>query len=432
MKIFVCADDLTGASDSAVQFTKNGLTSTVVLYSENLLFPAESSHAHGSVVVCDCESRDIDVKEAYRRVYSAVEKARAKFPDLLLYKKTDSTLRGHIGAELEAAMKAGNCSFTIFSPSFIKNGRTAEHGIMYLKGVEIAKTELANIPKSPITKSAITEIIAQESDLKCAVLDSKILNQGLSASLSTIEDMLNAGVKIVVCDAICQEHLHITAQCAKHFAKRNPLLAGSAGLAEYIGFEKEHANTQASYNKKHISKILVLAGSISETTRRQVHALVQLDNCALFRSSASAVVSDPVAVALQDAKKIVALAQDKSIVTVSAAYESADVKESADTASSLGISFFEAGERTAIYMATLAQAISSDFDAFVMTGGDTAVHACKALQASSFKIIREVESGIPLSEIADGEIQGKLLVTKAGAFGSDEAFVKAVEMLLQK
>lgn len=426
MKIFVCADDLTGASDSAVQFTKNGLNSTVVLYSEKLNLPTNSV-----VAVCDCESRDIDVQEAFTRVYSAVAKAKKNFENPLLYKKTDSTLRGHIGAELEAAMSAGECSFAIFSPSYIKTGRTAEHGIMFLKGIPIAQTELANIPKSPITKSAITEIIAQECSLKSAVLDVEILNKGLDSCIKAIEDMLKEGIKIVICDATCEEHLHIAAQCANYFAKSRPLLAGSAGLAEYIRLESKHEEDLEAYRKKSISNVLVLAGSISETTRRQVHALAQLDNCFLFKTSPSAVVSEPVATAIADARKIVMLAKDKHIVIVSAAYESADVKESAETALSLGISFFEAGERTAIYMATLVKHLSM-FDAFVMTGGDTAVHACMALQATSFKILREIESGIPLSEIADGEIQGKLLVTKAGAFGSDQAFVKAVDLLLGK
>ena len=66
------------------------------------------------------------------------------------------------------------------------------------------------------------------------------------------------------------------------------------------------------------------------------------------------------------------------------------------------------------------------FDAYVLTGGDTAIHACKACNAGMLEIIEEVQSGIPLTKILTGNLKDRYLVTKAGAFGNENAFTDAV------
>ncbi len=423
MKIFIAADDLTGASDSAVQFAKCGLDAKVMLLAQNNALKTDAE-----VLVCDCESRDIAKDEAYRRVADITKAVVSKYPEVVLYKKTDSTLRGHVGAELEACLNNSSADFIFFAPAFIKTGRTTEHGVMFLKGDEIAKTELANIPKSPITKSYIPDIIASESSLKCGVLDVDTLNKGREHIIKALKKLLEEGVKIVVCDATCEEHLALASECVFDLidAGFKAIMAGSAGLASYLA-QKYQDNTGEQYLTVNSQRVLVLAGSISETTRAQVKALEKSRDCFLFRSNPKAVVQDPVAAAKNDAEQI--LKHHKAVIMVSAAYDKSDVEISGKTALELGLTFFDAGERTAIYMANLAKLLATSFEGFVMTGGDTAVHACLALDAATFRIIREVEAGIPLSEIAEGSEKGKYIVTKAGAFGTQEAFVKAVHML---
>ena len=425
MKVFLTADDLTGASDSAVQFAKCGLDSRVMLS-----LKPDDLHNAGDVQVFDTESRDILKDEAYARVLDAVKKVSTLNKDVLFYKKTDSTLRGHVGAELEAAFKASNSNLVLFAPAFVKAGRTTLHGIMYMHGVEIARTELASIPKSPITESYIPKIIAKESSLKCAVLDADILNKGEQAAAEAVREFISQDIQVVICDVTKEEHLDMI--CSAGLKLRSQqykvLFAGSAGLAACLGkyFEKSKSS---QVQKVSAQKILVLAGSISETTRDQVKVLEREERCFTFKANAAEVVEDPESTAKVDAVKILKQLNDHDVLQVCAAYEASDVEKSAETAKNLGISFFEAGERTAEYMAALAKILSPYFDAMVMTGGDTAVHACNAIDAGSFQILKEVEAGIPLSMITSGKEKGKYLVTKAGAFGTANAFKKSVEVL---
>lgn len=64
-----------------------------------------------------------------------------------------------------------------------------------------------------------------------------------------------------------------------------------------------------------------------------------------------------------------------------------------------------------------------------MTGGDTAKAVSFGLGVSGFQIMDEIETGVPIVQmIGDHAL---FAVTKAGAFGSEEIFVKAIDRILQ-
>lgn len=64
-----------------------------------------------------------------------------------------------------------------------------------------------------------------------------------------------------------------------------------------------------------------------------------------------------------------------------------------------------------------------------LTGGDTAIHCCKALQATGIEVVNEVIPGIPIGRLSGGPFDGLPIVTKAGAFGEIYAIVNGVKAL---
>ena len=101
-KLLILADDFTGALDTGVQFAVRGARTCVVTD------PAyDFAHAEEGVqvLVMDAETRHLTAGEAYGVVFRAVKRALdAGFTHI--YKKTDSALRGNIGAELTAVLDA--------------------------------------------------------------------------------------------------------------------------------------------------------------------------------------------------------------------------------------------------------------------------------------------------------------------------------------
>ena len=87
-KLGVIADDLTGALDTGVQFSKWGLSS---------LFSLKGS-VYGEVacVIMNTDSRAVSADIAADRAWRAACLLRGR----MLYKKIDSTLRGNLGLEI--------------------------------------------------------------------------------------------------------------------------------------------------------------------------------------------------------------------------------------------------------------------------------------------------------------------------------------------
>src|SRR6476619_7377554 len=95
MKLAIIADDLTGANDSGVQLARHGLKTTV-------LFDLDEGNINKyEAVVFDTDSRSLTRKEAYNQVSRAANfLLNAGFTNI--FKKLDSTMRGNIGAEIDA------------------------------------------------------------------------------------------------------------------------------------------------------------------------------------------------------------------------------------------------------------------------------------------------------------------------------------------
>ena len=134
-KVLVVADDLTGAADCAAA---SGLNAVVVLDDSRGIPAAE-------VVAIDADTRRMDAGRA------AVETARIvqTYPAELVYKKIDSSLRGHVRTEVAAALEAYRSlghpdAIAVVAPALVPAmGRITRDGRHYVRGVEIESTGLA-------------------------------------------------------------------------------------------------------------------------------------------------------------------------------------------------------------------------------------------------------------------------------------------------
>lgn len=113
----VIADDLTGAGDAGVQFAQAGLKTRA------LMGDWSGSAAEGAdVVVINTDSRALTPKAAY----GAVAEAASRLRDVgarPVYKKIDSTMRGPVGAEVDAVLDVFEQPMAVVCPAFPDNGR---------------------------------------------------------------------------------------------------------------------------------------------------------------------------------------------------------------------------------------------------------------------------------------------------------------------
>ena len=193
----VIADDLTGACDSAVHFAAAGLRTVATLAGKRAPDGAE-------VVAFSTESRDVDFVEAARRLEALSAKAHRSG---VIFKKIDSTLRGNSGAEIVAAVDVFACEAAVVNPAFPAMGRVVENGCLR------------------VTTDATFQPVEIGGWLRAHGAEAcrHVEPGGIAAAL-------DAGVRFVSLDAVCQEDL-VRVAAEAMAVRRRILWAGSAGLA---------------------------------------------------------------------------------------------------------------------------------------------------------------------------------------------------------
>ena len=419
--MFVIADDLTGANDTGVQFASKQLQTEVLL--EGI-----SSHCsvEAEVVVVDTNSRALSKHEAYDRVQKITKQA-AEVGFCQYYKKVDSTLRGNVGAEIKAILDLGMHDFALVMPAFPKNGRTTVGGYHLLHGVPLSATEIAKDPKCPVFETVLPKLLSQQTDLPVGHIGINELLSGKDSIKKAIQDHLSKGCKIISFDAWWDEHFKQAIEAALEVSKRI-LWAGSAGLAEYLP-------PLLGWNQKSNVQLptFVVAGSVSSVTRGQIEMLLK---------EGYELVEIPVENYLRFQKQQPMPCIEKALqyldtginVVVTSGYHLESVERAKLAGEKLGLTSVEVSDIVSEILGSISEAIlrEKEVAGIVLTGGDTAVAVCRALGVTGIQVLKEVAPAIPLGKIKTSEGKTLRIVTKAGAFGSPDALLKAVTAFTDK
>jgi uncharacterized protein YgbK (DUF1537 family) len=149
-EVLALADDLTGALEIGAKFAGAGISALVTAD------PAAAMEA--TVRVIDTETRHLGPAEASARIRHLACAAQSS-PPRLIYKKTDSTLRGNIAAELTALAAVFPDSPLVYVPAYPRLGRTVRNGHLLVDGVPVHLTAFAQDPLNPIRESHIPTLL---------------------------------------------------------------------------------------------------------------------------------------------------------------------------------------------------------------------------------------------------------------------------------
>ena len=138
--LLILADDFTGALDTGVQFAACGIPTRVVV-GEQVDFAANDA----AVLVVDTETRHLPAAEAYAVIAKLTREAMSAGV-FSIYKKTDSALRGNIGAELSALLKTSGERQLPFLPAFPQIDRVTRDGVHYISGVPVTESPIRHRP----------------------------------------------------------------------------------------------------------------------------------------------------------------------------------------------------------------------------------------------------------------------------------------------
>ncbi|MFJ6533289.1 four-carbon acid sugar kinase family protein [Microbacterium sp. NPDC091662] len=369
-RVLIVADDLTSATDGAGPFVAGGLRAEVQLSGTPYAGSAD-------VVSVDTNTRIRSATEAAGIVAKAF---RGELPGVVV-KTIDSTLRGNIAEEIEAARRSTGRPLTIVAPAFPAEGRTTVRGMQLLRGVPVSRTSFGEDRSSPTGESDVRAILPQ-------------------ATLMSFRDPnldVDAVIGIAIADATSDADLdELVARVRR---PERVLWVGSPGLCAALA--RSMRRDEITQSVPPSRSLLIVVGSEHAASKEQLERVrshsVHLDLA----------ICEPAAAAQQIE---IALARGQ-LVTLT------------DTSNDR-----TASQVRARLAAAVAPLRASDvLDAVVATGGDTARAVLEALEISGMRVLAEPAPGVVATR-ADRDRQ-RTFVIKAGGFGTPDLLVELAHLI---
>lgn len=419
MYIGAIADDLTGATDIA-GFLANGGLDVI-----QLMGVPESPPPAAEAAVISLKSRSIPSGQAIEQSLRALACLREAGCDQYYFKYCstfDSTKNGNIGPVTDAMLDALSATFTVLCPSLPVNKRTVKGGVLYVDGIPLAETGMRHHPVNPMTESDVALLMEMQAASKAGKLDLGTVTQGAEAVKTRLDALRNDNCHYAVLDAVTDADLDILAMALDDM----PLLTGGSGLggarARRIAAKLGRPAGPAKRVAIRSGKTIVLSGSCSEMTNRQVAA---------YRAKAESVKIE-VASCLKDpdayAATLAVWADDHAGGTLAPlAYATVGKEELASIQRQFGAD--TASQAVETLFTLLTKCLDArGFDRFIVAGGETSGSVSGALPAKAFRLGPEIAPGVPWIRGEDGPYCQAL---KSGNFGDEEFFTTAQKCMEQ-
>ncbi|GLK56664.1 hypothetical protein GCM10008170_26830 [Methylopila capsulata] len=402
----ILADDLTGAADCAIAFARRGVGAAVGWGGS---WP--DAAARPPVFAYDVGSRGVDAAEAARRHGELLMALDA--PGQRLFKKIDSTLRGHPAAEIAAvsghlAATAGG-SLGVLAPAFPAAGRTTLDGHVLVAGRPLEEAEVWRREHS--YDSANLPAVCATAGLAATVVPLAIVRAGGSALTAALDAVAAAGEGIAACDAETDEDLRRIAQAALALATP-AFFSGSAGLAHALASLGEAGQIGAPGPQPTTRGALIVVGSLAAVSRAGARRLAASGAVVHAPVTPEALLRNPAARAAFGGRAAAALEAGQDVLVEIVMGDAPDLAIGAALVDALADALAPAADR---------------MGAFVATGGETAAALLSRFGVNGIRLLDELEPGV-----AYGLALGRLVVpvvTKAGAFGDDGTLTRIAARL---
>ncbi|MCF7915469.1 MAG: four-carbon acid sugar kinase family protein [Spirochaetaceae bacterium] len=419
IKRLVIADDLTGANDTGVHFLLENEPVTVIAN------PDSENESIGTIdagtVVVNTNSRFFTPKKAYLEVYGCMQKYLALKPNEI-YKKIDSTLRGNIGAEIDAVMEVSGFKIACIVPAAPRNGRKTLNGRCYINDVPLDQTEIAKDPFTPVKTANISRIVSSQTSREVGLLPLDVIRSAESTAKRYLQQLISSGKEIIVVDSESIGDLIAVEKLFRHLDEKI-LYVGSAGLFHAIGSsDEEIRRIGIEKSESDPIGILLVVGSLMDTSIRQAEWFCGNNkNCISRKISTVNVLK----AAAHEIKKIVSeLTADLTLKNIGLIRTEKDQISAKDNSSRIGKA-----------LGSIVRKVlnTASVDVLFATGGDTALYILNELEVSRLNLIDELLPGIPIAEIiVPGKTEPILFISKAGSYGEENALECVVDYVLRE
>jgi uncharacterized protein YgbK (DUF1537 family) len=410
-RVLIFADDLSGAVDCGVACVNSGLN-TCVFLSQSSIVPMTD------VLSVDADTRSLSSPAAAERMRD-LARMHASDPAVLLFKRVDSTLRGHPGPELAAVLEVRRAvvsrAVVVMAPAFPMYGRTTVDGMHYVHGRPLHETEIWKSQK--MTGEAYIPRMLEGAGLTCTLLNLAMVR----SRIAFFDAVDGAAGDVLVCDAETDSDLWAIAEATTVLGSR-AIWAGSAGLTHQLLKATGLGVTMkemSPYFPERLSSVLVVIGTTSDTTKQQAVNLLSSSNIhgivvppEVLRRGAQGPDWSAFTAELVDAAE-----QNEDVILLCGAEPGVDAADRPELLRALA-------EMTAVLQGRVGS--------LVVSGGETARRVLDRWGITTLRLHGELERGVPVSTTVIANTLPLIVVTKDGDLGKPYTLLHCRERLRQQ
>ena len=427
--VIIIADDLTGANATSVLLAKDGYKACTFLRLEAY---SERDGIDFNIISISTDSRAILKEEAYQRVANVTKFFKDKNIKFFT-KRIDSTLRGNIGAEVDAVLdNLGKDTVAVLVSSFPSSGRVTIGGYLMVNSVPLEKTDVAKDPKTPVHTSCVQNLVSEQSKYNVGFIALDSVFKGVEALSQNIMDEKVKGNKIIIIDATTNEDIDVIAKAV--------VMTGLSVVAVDPGpftaaLVKELVPKPA---KSRGQKVLLTVGSVSNLTRKQIDELRMRHNPLLVHANSGKLIYDDnrVSEIARVTQKLLNEMDEYEVIGLITTSCEDEVLDLSKIANELHITEDEVAQRISDGLAEITKAVLQQSGTVIgglyTSGGDVTVAVCKALEAAGIAVKDEVLPLAAYGRIVKGKYDNMPIITKGGLVGDTNALIKCVDYLLTK
>lgn len=440
------SDDLTGATTVGVLLSKSGIK-TAAIFSNTEFCDTDNLKKYDGLIISS-DSRSLPKEVAYQKVQKATKGLKAIGIEQFS-KRTDTTLRGPIGSEIDAMLdELGPEYIAIMVPSMPKSKRIMVGGFSIIEGVPLIRTQVANDVKTPVRENYIPKLIREQSNKQVGLITIDSVLAGGEVLKDALINSREAGDKIILVDAVSDDDVEIIAQSLVDLQWK-VLAVDPGALTEKLAIckrieQQSKLDSVAKFikeeQKENQQKIVIIAaGSATEVTKKQMELLcIDKDNKRVHLNAIDLVlnmedgITDAVVKVMEKIKEYPTM---KSILIETALEgERLDLNETDEKYHfSPGESSKRINKALGKIVAKLIQNLGREKVAgLYMTGGDTMVNVCSTLNVNSIELIDYVIPQTDIGRFIDGEYKNMPFICKGGMTGHDNIVIDIVNRLFNE
>lgn len=410
MYLGLIADDLTGATDVALTLSRAGMR---VMQSIGLPEPG-ADFGDAEAVVVSLKTRTAPVEEAIEQSLDAARALLAAGARQLFFKYCstfDSTDKGNIGPVIDALLDLLGEQRTLACPAFPATGRTVYQGHLFVNDALLSDSSMKDHPLTPMRDANLVRVLSRQTRWPVSLVPYPVVR----GSAGALEAALAATTGIAIVDAITECDLRAIGRAARSFR----LITGGSGVAMGLpaNFIEPEGRPQLTGIKASAGRSIVLAGSCSAATRRQIETAVAAGAPALRLSPLELAKGK---VSLTD---VLGFSNSAQAGPPPIVYSSATPDEVLEAQAALGRD--AAGELVETFLGLLAKRmLDNGYSRFIVAGGETSGAVVRALGPRALSVGPEIDPGVPWTTFGHSG-RTIALALKSGNFGAHDFFLKA-------